>query len=168
MKPLYSLIFFCSCVLVDSLSGQTATEAYRLSISDPIGTARNLGVGNSMFAIGPDISAIGSNPAGIGAFWKSEFVITMGGQANNYSSFFSDDRSRETSGNYGIFTLPNVGFVLTSRGGGSMLTSNWSVGYNRMAEYRRELNYNGATTGSITDAWRENAFGKASTDLNGF
>lgn len=168
MKPLYSLIFFCSYLFVFSLSAQTATEAYRLSISDPIGTARNLGVGNSMFAIGPDISAIGSNPAGIGAFWKSEFTITMGGQTNSYSSFFTDDRSRVTNGNYGIFTLPNIGFVLTSRGGGSMLTSNWSVGYNRMAEYRRELNYTGATQGSITDAWRENAFGKASTDLNGF
>jgi hypothetical protein len=121
-----------------------------------------------MFAIGPDISAIGSNPAGIGAYWKSEFTITLGGQFYNYSSAFTADRSSMTEGNYGIFTLPNIGFVLTSRPGRSMVTSNWSVGYNRMAEYRRELNYTGQTTGSITDAWRENAFGKATTDLNGF
>jgi hypothetical protein len=168
MKHIYGLILFLSGFFLTSLTAQTATEAYRLSVSDPIGTARNLGSGNSMFAIGPDISAVGSNPAGIGAFWKSEFTITLGGQFNNYASYFSQDRSRITNGNYGIFTLPNVGFILTSRPGGSMITSNWSIGYNRMAEYRRELNYSGSTIGSITDAWRENAFGKPSSDLNGF
>src|SRR6187431_3119829 len=108
MKPLYSLIFLCFSISFVSLSAQTATEAYRLSISDPIGTARNLGTGNSMFAIGPDISAVGSNPAGIGAFWQSEFTITLGGQFYNYSAAYTTDRSRMTSGNFGIFTLPNI------------------------------------------------------------
>lgn len=166
MKNIYitlSLIFSAGF-----LSAQTATEAYRLSISDPIGTARNLGAGNSMFAIGPDLSAIGSNPSGIGAFWKSEFTITMGGQFYDYNAAFTEDRTSSTFGNYGIFTLPNVGFVITNQPNGSMVTSNFAVGYNRMAEYRRELNYRGATLGSITDAWREYAFGKSSDELNAF
>src|SRR5688572_29960640 len=87
---------------------QTATEAYKLSISDPLGTARNLGTGNSMFAIGPDFSAIGSNPAGIAGYWKSEFTITLGGQFNHFSSSFAEDRNNMTEGNYNNFTFPNV------------------------------------------------------------
>lgn len=166
MKHISFLIIACS--ICAHLQAQTATEAYRLSISEPVGTARNLGAGNSMFAIGPDISAIGSNPAGIGAFWKSEFTITMGGQAYDYQAAFQDDYRHTTSGNYGIFTLSNAGFVLTSRPGGKMYSSNWAVGYNRMADYRRELQYNGTTQGSITDAWREYADGKLPDELNGF
>lgn len=122
-----------------------------------------------MFAIGPDFSAIGSNPAGIAGFWKSEFTITMGGQFNNFSSTFASDRSNTTSGNYNRFTLPNIGFVLSSRQRqGPWITSNWAFGYNRMAEYRQDINYAGSTLGSMTDSWRENALGLADDELNGF
>jgi hypothetical protein len=169
MKTIYTSLLFALITLTLPVASQTATEAYRLSVSDPLGTARNLGTGNSMFAIGPDFSAIGSNPAGLAGFWKSEFTITMGGQFNQYASSFTDDRSRITDGNYNIFTLPNIGFVLSSRQRNSKwITSNWAAGYNRMAEYRRETNYSGSTLGSMTDSWRENAFGLTSEELNGF
>lgn len=148
--------------------GQTATEAYRYSISDPLGTARNMGSGNSMFAIGADLSAIGSNPAGIAAFWKSEFTITTGMQFNQYSSNFTADQNSLTEGNYDRFVMPNVGFVLASRPNKSLLTSNIAIGYNRMAEYRTDIGYSGKTIGSITDSWRENAQGLSPNDLNGF
>lgn len=164
-------IFIITITLLSSAPGwsQSATEAYRLSISDPLGTARNLGSGNSMFAIGPDFSAIGSNPAGIAGYWKSEFTLTLGGQFNQFSSSFSEDRNNVTEGNYNNFTFPNVGFVLSSRQRNSKwLTSNWAAGYNRVAEYGRETNFTGSTLGSITDSWRDNAFGLSSEELNGF
>ena len=97
------------------LHSQTATEAYRLSISTPIGTARNLGVGNSMFAIGPDFSAIGSNPAGIGGFGRSEFLFTGSFLTSNQTSALNADRSDQTKDNFGSFTFPNIGFVLFNR-----------------------------------------------------
>jgi len=169
MKRIYILSLLLNFLIILPAFTQTATEAYRLSISDPLGTARNLGTGNSMFAIGPDFSAIGSNPAGIAGYWKSEFTITMGGQFNNYTANFSEDRSRISDGNYNNFTLPSIGFILSSRQRNSRwITSNWAAGYNRMAEYGREINYSGSTLGSITDSWRETAFGKATTELNGF
>lgn len=169
MKRENILITFFLFIAVASLSAQTATEAYRLSLSNPLGTARNLGTGNSMFAIGPDFSVIGSNPAGIGGYWKSEFTLTMGGQFTNYTSAFNTDKSNTLDGNYDIFTMPNIGFVLASRSRNSRWkTSNWAIGYNRMAEYRRELNYRGSTLGSITDSWKESAFGKTPDELNGF
>ncbi len=169
MKGNTLLILFMTMILAAPAWSQTATEAYRLSISEPLGTARNLGSGNSMFAIGPDFSAIGSNPAGLAGFWKSEFTITMGGQFNHFSSSLTGDRNNVTEGNYNHFTLPNIGFVLSSQQRNSKWqTSNWAVGFNRMADYRRETNYSGATLGSITDSWKENALGLSLDELNGF
>jgi hypothetical protein len=169
MNKIKIYAFIAIACFIQSMSAQTSSEAYRLSLSDPLGTGRNLGAGNSMFAIGPDFSAIGSNPAGIAGFWKSEFTITMGGQFNNYNSAFSADRSNTTFGNFNRFTMPNIGFVLSSRQRqGPWITSNWAFGYNRMAEYRQDISYAGSTLGSMTDSWRENAFGIPDTFLNAF
>ena len=90
--------FFVSILILFPIvaESQTATEAFRLSTSDPMGTARNLGVGNSMFAIGPDFSAIGSNPAGLGGYGKSEFVISANFDASNFSSYFTTDLYNKT------------------------------------------------------------------------
>ncbi len=168
MNRLYILIGLCLVLQSTYLHSQTATEAYRYSISDPLGTGRNMGAGNSMFAIGADFSAIGSNPAGIAAFWKSEFILTSGMQFNSYNSIMANDRAEATNGNYSRFVLPNIGFILASTPNQSLVTSNLAIGYNRMAEYRTDINYSGSTLGSITDSWRENALGVLPDDLNGF
>lgn len=168
MKGLYVLVLFV--LLVPALSvSQTASDAYRFSISSPSGTARNLGAGNSMFAIGPDFSAIALNPSGIGGYGKSEFLITGSILANNLSAAFQNDPSNETASQSGNFTLPNLGFIIYNRpSGSSWIASNWAIGFNRVADYNRDLEFVGNTLGSITDAWRENATGIDWQDLNGF
>ncbi|MEP6796003.1 MAG: carboxypeptidase-like regulatory domain-containing protein, partial [Saprospiraceae bacterium] len=110
----YLIYVACLLSMLPILSkAQTATEAYRLSTSDPTGTARNLGVGNSMFAIGPDFSAIGSNPAGLGGYGKSEFLITSSFGTSIYSSAFPADRFTTSTGNYTIPSVPAGGYDLT-------------------------------------------------------
>jgi hypothetical protein len=152
-----------------TVTAQTATEALRFSQSDPVGTARNLGTGNSMFAIGPDFSAIASNPSGIGAYWKSEFLLTAGLALHNYESSINPDSGQTTQGEYNQIRLPNLGFVVTTRGWNSKwLTSNWAIGINRVADYNQEIQFRGRTPGSISDAWREHAAGLDSSQLNGF
>ncbi|MBK9984191.1 MAG: hypothetical protein IPP15_17780 [Saprospiraceae bacterium] len=166
----YLLYSICLLSMLPALSkAQTATEAYRLSTSDPVGTARNLGVGNSMFAIGPDFSAIGSNPAGLGGYRKSEFLITSGFGTSKYSSAFTTDRFNTSTGNYTKFNLPNIGFVVQARPQNSRWnTTNWAIGLNRTADYTRNIHYEGSTLGSITDSWKEHATGVAPDNLNGF
>ncbi|HUR30583.1 MAG TPA: hypothetical protein VMZ69_04075 [Saprospiraceae bacterium] len=151
------------------LTGQTATEAFRYSLFDPTGTARNLGTGNSMFAIGPDFSAFASNPSGLGGYRKSEFLFTAGLGINNFNSAFSEDQSNNTQSNFTNFTLPNIGFVIhTGSETGIWNSSNWAIGLNRVADYNREFRFEGNTPGSIADSWRENAEGIDPDDLNGF
>jgi hypothetical protein len=164
-----AFILFIMLIAIGTTYGQTATEALRLSESDPYGTARNLGAGNSMFAIGPDFSAIGLNPSGLGGFRRSEFLITLGLGTSKYSSAFLTDTQRNSTGNFGKLTLPNVGFIIYNEPRSGLWTSsNWAVGFNRVADYNREFSYAGNTLGSITDSWRENAEGLVPDDLNHF
>ena len=169
MKRITQYIILAFAISPFMLLSQTATEAYRLSISDPVGTARNLGVGNSMFAIGPDFSAIGSNPAGLGGYGKSEFLVTSSFTTSTYSSAFRDDRLNETNGYFDKFTLPNIGVIFYTRPQHSKWnSSNWSIGMNRTSDYCQELRYTGNTLGSMTDSWKENAAGTSPDNLNGF
>ncbi len=157
------------CLTLALAFGQTATEAQRISISTPLGTGRNLGTGNSMFAIGPDFSAIGSNPSGIGGFWKSEFVISGGLSFQRNDAALVADRNNTIVEPFSYMTMPNIGLVIANRPlNSNWKTSNWAIGINRVAEYRNQIRYAGRTVGSITDAWRENATGTVPANLNGF
>jgi len=170
MTKSYSLLIAFSLFLSYSMLSQTATEALRLSKSDPLSSARNAGVGNSMYTIGADLSAIANNPAGIGAYWRSEFMGSMDFTWNPYDSRLQGDSAIYRShGSYDYFRMPNLGFVITSKHENSnWVTSNWAIGVNRLSEYAKEIHYSGYTQGSITDSWQENAFGLDSSQLNGF
>ena len=47
--------------------------------SDVIGTARYVGMGGALGALGADMSVISWNPAGIGLYRKNDIAMTMGG-----------------------------------------------------------------------------------------
>ena len=167
MKSIYFFILFFVFLFSNALQSQTATDAFRFSQFDPLGSGRNLGVGNSMYSIGADLSAIGNNPAGIGAYWRSEFMGSMDVTWNPYESRLKGDSSiRQSSGSYDYWRMPNLGFVITHQPVNSdFQTSNWAIGYNRVAEYAQELQFSGYTQGSITDSWSENSFGRDTNQL---
>lgn len=148
------------------LLAQTASEAYRLAANDLLGTARNLGTGNSMFAIGPDLSAITQNPSGLAGYRKSEFSLTTGLHFQRYDTGLRN--GPHSVSNQSRFSLPNLGVVTVTRPHGDWTTANFAIGMNRTGEYRRQIRYQGYAVGSITDAWRELATGKTPDELNGF
>lgn len=74
-----------SKISIDSLSADNAygfaQETYeneKLTGSDLNGTARYVGMGGAMEALGADISTMQSNPAGIGLFRRSQVTISGG------------------------------------------------------------------------------------------
>ncbi len=75
MKSKY--IFFTASLLVAlSANAQETYENAKLVGEDLNGTARYIGMGGAMEALGADISTIGSNPAGIALFRHNIFSIT--------------------------------------------------------------------------------------------
>ena len=69
MKKIFVSIFVLATAM--PVVAQETYENAKIATEDLNGTARYVGMGGAMDALGADISTIGSNPAGIGLFRKS-------------------------------------------------------------------------------------------------
>lgn len=71
---LFCVAFLCTIVV----KAQETYQSAALTDYDLNGTARYVGMGGAMEALGADISTIGSNPAGIGFFRTSQVTVSGG------------------------------------------------------------------------------------------
>lgn len=103
-------IAFAAMVLAMGLpaAAQDTYESARLLGEDLNGTARYVGMGGAMEALGADISTIGSNPAGIGLFRHSTISASFGLVSQQDVEKF--DRLGKTN-----MSFDQVGFVYSSR-----------------------------------------------------
>ena len=101
MKRLLSISVLC-CSLSAFAQDTYMNEQMVNSSDDVIGTARFVGMGGAMGALGADMSVIGWNPAGIGLFRKSDVALTFGGLWNKNKI---NEESRGTG------TFDQIGFV---------------------------------------------------------
>lgn len=77
MKTKYTLMAALALISVPALAQETYQDT-KLVDNDLNGTARYVGMGGAMEALGADISTIGTNPAGIGLFRSSQFSLSGG------------------------------------------------------------------------------------------
>ncbi len=89
--------------LVQFLFAQEPLDAIRYSRLSPQGTARAQSVGGATNALGGDISSLYTNPAGIGIYKTSEFVLSPGITFDNSKSGYrgSNATDNKTSFNFG-------------------------------------------------------------------
>lgn len=142
------------------LSAQTITDALRYSTLEFGATGRAIGAGGSFGVLGADYSLVGSNPAGLAAFRKSEFTFTGGLENAITDAQLQDGESNLLEEARSNFTIHNVGLVFSGRPIGSKWkTINFGLGVNRIANFNQEFFFNGFSQGSISDRWLENATG---------
>lgn len=91
-----------------------AQDDARLSEQTLLGTARYVGFGGAMTAIGGDPSAARVNPAGLGLYRRMEVLVTLGGTK-------------------GIFVVPQVSLILATE------RNNFMFSYNTLHAYSRDL-----------------------------
>ena len=92
------------------LAAQETYENAKIAQEDLNGTARYVGMGGAMEALGADISTISTNPAGIGLFRKSNISLSFG--------LVSQDGVKSVlGGNKTNASFDQVGFVYSSRTG---------------------------------------------------
>jgi hypothetical protein len=152
-------------------NAQTPADALRLSIAQPYGgTARTMGVGGAMGALGADYSAIAINPAGLASFRTSEFVITPGYTSASTDAVLYNKSKANSVVNEGSakFYLNNCAFVRARRPEGSnWTTQNWSIGFGRLKTFDASFYFKGESLGSIVNRMQEKANLKQ-TKFNGF
>lgn len=106
-------IFFSACLLSLFMAHAHAQETYentKLIDNDLNGTARYVGMGGAMEALGADISVINSNPAGIGLFRRSSGSVSFGLASQDGASSFK-------YGNKTNASFDQAGFVYSLRDG---------------------------------------------------
>lgn len=122
-----SLTVFAALAM--SASAQDTYTNVQFANEDLNGTARYVGMGGALEALGADISTISSNPAGIGMMRRSVVSGTAGVQIGNSNTIESNDAHQ------GTFGFDQLGFVWVSSSDASSFVN---VGFN----YHKSKNFN--------------------------
>lgn len=127
MDKRYSVMALLVAVSLSILAQETYENA-NIVTEDLNGTARYVGMGGAMEALGADISTMGTNPAGIGMFRHS---IVNG----SFGFVSQSDAENFANGNKTNMSFDQIGFVYSSRMGRSTFVN---FGFN----YHKSRNFN--------------------------
>ena len=118
MKKILAVAFLSALTL--QAGAQSWTDALNFSDNDYLGTARSVGMGNAMTAVGGDLGSLTFNPAGSAVASYSQFTITPGlsfstvtakgslvDDAGYPNGFENSYRTR-----YGRMNIPNFGVMM--------------------------------------------------------
>jgi hypothetical protein len=118
---------------------QEAYEDGKIITSDLNGTARYVGMGGALDALGADISTISTNPAGIGLFRHSMASLSAGLviQQDAAKSSFVDGTN---------VSFDQIGFVYTQPTGRNSFV-NFGFNYQRVKDFNGKMNWSGNLNG---------------------
>ncbi len=150
-------------------SAQNITEAVRYSSLNQQSTARVAGVAGAFGAMGGDIGVVTLNPAGIGDFRKSEFVISPTIFSISTDADINGADNPTTTDLNSKLTIGALGVVFSGQPrGGKFQTSNFAITLNKRTTLRQRFAYDGLTQGSITTRFAERANGNPPENLDQF
>jgi len=109
------------------MAAQETYENAKLAQDDLNGTARYVGMGGAMDALGADISTIGSNPAGIGLFRSSSVSGSFGLVSQQDADNFANGKKTNMS-------FDQIGVVIAGRSGASSFL-NFAFNYHKSKNF---------------------------------
>lgn len=111
------IAFALGAVVTVAAAAQSWQDALYFSENNYVGTARSLGMGNALTAVGGDLGSIGLNPAGAAVAGYSQIVISPGFSLSATNAKGVEDGiglGNLIHSNYARFKLSNVGFVINA------------------------------------------------------
>ena len=163
----YFIFFILLGISNSLLFSQSATDALRYSAFEVGGTARSIGAGGSLSALGADFSVLSTNPAGAAWYRSSDFVITPTfSNAVTNSSLTNGSGNTPNKTNTTKFNLNSFGTVVASRTRSpDWSTFNFGIGFNRLANFHSDFYFEGESAGSIVNRFREQANNEGISDF---
>lgn len=127
MKNIFTITTLGLLMAAAPIGAQTIYDAAKITNTDLNGTARFVGMGGAMGALGGDISTIGTNPAGIGIYRSNDLMVSFGlssyGTESNYmGNKWNADKTRGS--------FDNAGFVLSTKIGNATALRFVNFGFN--------------------------------------
>lgn len=134
MKRGIYILMVCLCAIGNELWAQ---DLQRLAERQIIGTARYVGMGGAMTAVGGDASAALDNPAGLGLYRRSEIALSLDETIDYTQQSQSKDAYQRAR-----FALPHVSAIWawgneTKQRG--LIYSNLMFSIQRLANYNRDV-----------------------------
>src|SRR3954464_12157335 len=135
--PIAFLTLFCTQAMA-----QLPEDVIRMTWFAPSGTARSQAIGGAIGSLGGEITSTFVNPAGLGFYKVSEFVLTPGFTLGHSDASYRDASAR--SNNVNRFNMSTTGFVsATSDPGRQWVSKAFSIAINRTANYNNSIYYKG-------------------------
>jgi hypothetical protein len=166
-KILIPVIIFSLSTVVSN--GQNEDNALSYSYQRPTGTARSIGLGGAMGALGGDYSTISINPAGIAVYRSSEFSFTPSLIYNNTESDYYGTSSSDDKFSFPINHISYVGTSRLMRETSGLVSTHFGIGYSRTNNYNRKsfIEHDGVKS-SLLHMFATNAYGLAPNQLDDF
>ena len=135
-------------LLAHSLSPIAYTQdVQRFAERGTIGTARYVGMGGAMTAIGGDPSAAMINPAGLGLYRRSEISVSIDEAVDNTHQTDGHDTYQRSR-----FAVPQITAIWAwgnSKKQRGLVYNNFMFTYNRLANFNRDIVVKGAGMGMV-------------------
>ncbi len=163
-----NLLLVVSIFVSSNLTAQNESDALRYSFLTQGGTTRYMSMGSAFGALGADMSVMGTNPAGLAIFRKSEFAFSPSFYFDKVTSKFSGTKYDDF--NYNI-NLNNMGMVLafSSDKTEGWVSSAFGFNYSRYNNYGMNFYAEGINdSNSITDYFARMGYGVSPNELYEF
>lgn len=139
MKRLLFTIATATALGANALAQETYDNA-PIATKDLNGTARYVGMGGAMEALGADISTMGTNPAGIGLFRKKAVSVSFGvNSVTDAQDFYGMKKTK--------MSFDHAGFVYTVRESDDVFV-NFGFSYTKSKDFNQIVNASGALRGA--------------------
>ena len=122
-------------------------DVQRFAERSTIGSARYVGMGGAMTAIGGDPSAAMVNPAGLGLYRRSEISVSIDETIDNTQQVGSNDTYQRTR-----FAAPQISAIWAwgnSQKQRGLVYNNFMFSHNRLATFNRDIVVKGAGMGMV-------------------
>ena len=143
MKRIISIATLTLLVaMTTGLRAQNIYDAVKFNNNELNGTARFVGMGGAMGALGGDISTISTNPAGIGIYRSNDVMTTFSFSALETKSKFDGLSMKEDKNR---FNFDNVGFVISNKIGDytALRYVNFAFNYKRNKSFNKYMSMAG-------------------------
>lgn len=124
------------------MGAQTIYDVTKMTEKDLNGTARFVGMGGAMGALGGDMSTIATNPAGIGIYRSNDVTASFGFSSTGTESTYGGNTFNS---NKNRWQLNNAGFVLSNKIGNetTLRYVNFGFSYNRSKSFNKTTSMEG-------------------------
>lgn len=161
----YFLLAALGLMAAPALAQETYQDT-KLAENSLTGTARYVGMGGAMEALGADISTISTNPAGVGLLRKSQISLSAGivAQGDAKTSFSYDGTKASIDANKTVPSFDQIGIVWTTCNRNSSYI-NLGFNYHKSTNFSQILNAANMLSGA-SQSKLASAKTALATDLN--